>query len=298
MTARHGCHTCVVPTTHPTVCPHDSFSPHLSIARPFCLSPPSRARVPHPVFHVKHIRTPVRLPPPPLSTFRSPVLPHTPPTAPVRRSEALSPPTQPNSTHTPLQGPHRAFQSPILKMAATSATSTVMSHTIRPKNALNGRQKPCWPFRADFTPCGVLGMSRPDPCGGRPRVKPVSLPFFSTVRDREWSTRTWFCPVVVTCRDVGSPEVAARKLRRPLAVLPTRGVGALRVAWPRTRVRCAHRAECRDATRPMWRSPSRGSCHPRDTLVACHHMGWVCGWFWLVSSRVVDGGGCFSLFSF
>lgn len=41
-------------------------------------------------------------------------------------------------------------------------------------------------------------------------------------------------PVVVTCRDVGSSEVAARKLRRPLAVLPTRGVGALRVAWPRT----------------------------------------------------------------
>lgn len=27
----------------------------------------------------------------------------------------------------------------------------------------------------------------------------------------------------------------------------------------------------------MWLSPSRGSCHPRDTLVACHHMGWVRG---------------------
>ena len=101
----------------------------------------------------------------PCSSLTSPTLhfsitcsaPHTPPTAPVRRSEALSPPTPPNSTPTPLQGPHRAFRGSILKMAATSATSTVMSHTIRPKNVLNSRQKPCRPFRADFTPCGVLG---------------------------------------------------------------------------------------------------------------------------------------------
>lgn len=44
----------------------------------------------------------------------------------------------------------------------------------------------------------------------------------------------------------------------------------------------------------MWRSPSRGSCHPRDTLVACHHMGWVCDWFPVGVLSVVCGGGCFS----
>lgn len=174
-----------------------------------------------------------------------------------------------------------------------------MSHTIRPKIVLNGRQKPCWPFRADFTPCGVLGVSRPDPNGGRPRVKPVSLhssPLSVIVNGRLHVV----LPVVVTCRDVGSSEVAARKLRRPLAVLPTRGVGALRVAWPRTSFD-APICECRDATRDvaiflvvaratrvtrLWRVTTWVGCG--DGFRWCLHVWWMV----VVAFRVT--GDCFS----
>lgn len=135
---------------------------------------------------MKHIRTPVRLPPPPLSTFRSHVLPHT--SLPQLLCADLRHfHRQPNQiTPTPLQGPHRAFRGFILKMAATSATSTVMSHTIRPKNVLNSRQKPFRPFRADFHPLRGARLSRPDPSRGRPRVEPVPVFLsFSTVRGSE-----------------------------------------------------------------------------------------------------------------
>ena len=85
--ACHDWHTRVV-----AQCSPPSLSPQL--AHVFASMIPSRPTSPspvrfvshlrpehvshHPVFHVKHIRTPVRLPPLPLFTSRSPVLPHTP----------------------------------------------------------------------------------------------------------------------------------------------------------------------------------------------------------------------------
>mgnify|MGYP006919437295 CR=1 FL=1 len=66
--------------TCPCVHPHDSPRFLHTPPLPSVLSPisiPSTCSTP-PVFHVKHIRTPVRLSPPLLSTSRSPVLPHTP----------------------------------------------------------------------------------------------------------------------------------------------------------------------------------------------------------------------------
>ena len=85
--------------TCPCVCLHDSFSPHLSISRPFCLPPPSRARVPPPRVSRETHSHPCSSPTPPTLHFSITCsAPHTPPTAPVRRSGALSPPTPHNST--------------------------------------------------------------------------------------------------------------------------------------------------------------------------------------------------------
>lgn len=105
-------------------------------------------------------------------------------------------------------------------------------------------------------------------------------------------------------RDVGSPEVAARKLRRPLAVLPTRGVGALRVAWPRTTFdapivpsvamlldRCGDLPVVARATRVtrLWRVTTWVGC-----VVGCR---WCLHVWWMVVVAFRVTGGCFSSWS-
>lgn len=176
-----------------------------------------------------------------------------------------------------------------------------MSHTIRPKNVLNGRQKPCWPFRADFTPFGVLGVSRPDPSRGCPRVEPVPVFLsFSTARGSERcrlearGSAPWL-----------SRNVTSAHPRWRLGSCDGHRPSCPHVVWGP----CGWRGHGREFDAPIVPSVAmlldrcgdlacRGSCHPRDTLVACHHMGWE---WWLVVVgvlRVMDGGGCFSLFSF
>ena len=103
MTARHGCHTRVVPTTHLTVlvpmipsrspphCPSVLFS---SVSVPSTCPTP---RVPRET-HSYPCSSPIS---PTLHFSITCSAPHIPPTAPVRRSGTLSPPTQPNSTPHP-----------------------------------------------------------------------------------------------------------------------------------------------------------------------------------------------------
>ena len=153
-------------------------------------------------------------------------------------------------------------------------------------------------------------MSRPDPSRGRPRVEPVPVFLsFSTVRVvKGVDLRHVVLPRGCHHRDVGSSEVAARKLRRPLAVLPTRGVGALRVAWPRTLVdapivpsvamllgRCGFLPVVARATRVtrLWRVTTWVGCGGGCRW--CLHVWWVvvvafrCSLSWLCGCHLTRG---------
>lgn len=102
MTARHGCHARVVPTTHLTVLvpmiPSRS-PPHCPSVLSSSVSVPSTCPTPR-VPRETH-SYPCSSPTPHTLHFSITCsVPHTPPTAPVRRSGTLSPPTQPIPPHT------------------------------------------------------------------------------------------------------------------------------------------------------------------------------------------------------
>lgn len=182
--ACHDWHTRVV-----AQCSPPSLSPQL--AHVFASMIPSRPTSPLPirfvfhlrpkhvshtlVFHVKHIRTPVRLPPPLLPTSRSPVLPHT-PLPQLLYVDLRHFHRQPNQFHpTPLQGPHRAFRGFHIENGSHIGHIHCDVTHDSPEKRLERWTKTLLALPSGFHPLRGARVSRPDPSGGRPRVKPVPV---------------------------------------------------------------------------------------------------------------------------
>ena len=132
-----------------------------------------------PVFHVEHICTPVRLPPPLLSTSRSPVLSHT--SLPQLLCADLRHfRLQPNQFH-PHTSARPAQSVPGFHIGNGSHIGHIhcdVAHN-SPEKRLEQQTKTLLALPSGFHPLRGARLSRPDPSRGRPRVEPVPESSFS-----------------------------------------------------------------------------------------------------------------------